>query len=375
MAGSDSQQRTERATPKRLEEARRRGQVPRSVDLSAAAVVATTAGALLALGTTLGGELQGLMKAGLTIGREQALDAQHLLPALAASLSHTLLAVLPLLALTLCAALAAPLVLGGWNFSAQALSPDFGRLSPAAGLARMFSARGPIELSKALAKFALVACVAVLFLWQNSARLLALGEAPVAAAVADALSLSGRALLMLACGLLVVAAVDVPLQLWQHARQLRMTREEVREELKQSEGSPEIKGRIRAVQQAMARGRMMHDVPKADVVVTNPTHYAVALRYDEKRMRAPVVVAKGTDLVAARIREIAFEHAVPVLEAPPLARALHRSVDIGAEIPAALYVAVAQVLTWVHQLRAARSTGAPLPPPPHLDAAPGVQEH
>jgi flagellar biosynthetic protein FlhB len=161
--------------------------------------------------------------------------------------------------------------------------------------------------------------------------------------------------------------VDVPWQLFQHNKQLRMTREEIREEMKQSEGSPEVKGRIRSLQRELARRRMMQEVPKADVIVTNPTHYAVALRYDEKRMRAPIVVAKGSDLVAARIREIATEHRVPIFEAPPLARALHRHVEIGGEIPASLYVAVAQVLTYIYQLKTAKRYGSTVPEPPAID--------
>ncbi len=175
---------------------------------------------------------------------------------------------------------------------------------------------------------------------------------------------------MLVCGLAVIAAFDVPYQLWQHAKDLRMTREEVREEYKESEGSPETRGRIREAQRALSRGRMLQDVPKADVIVTNPTHFAVALRYDEKKMRAPIVVAKGTELVALKIREIAAENNVPIVEAPPLARALFKSVDLGREVPAALYVTVAQVLTYVYQLRAARERGAAPPPAPHFEQPP-----
>jgi len=166
--------------------------------------------------------------------------------------------------------------------------------------------------------------------------------------------------------LLLIAAIDVPYQLWRHASELKMSREEVRQEAKESDGSPEVKGRIRQVQQAIARGRMLQDVPSADVIITNPTHYAVALRYDDKRARAPVVVAKGTELIAARIRAIAGEHGVAIVEAPPLARALYRSVDLGGEIPATLYAAVAQVLTHVYQLRAARRAGTQLPTAPTI---------
>jgi flagellar biosynthetic protein FlhB len=196
---------------------------------------------------------------------------------------------------------------------------------------------------------------------------MALSAEPTAVAVVHAASLVGFALLMLAASLGLIAGIDVPWQLWQYTQQLRMSRNEVREEMKESEGSPEIKGRIRAIQRELAKRRMMQEVPKADVVVVNPTHYAVALRYDEQRMRAPLVVAKGQDLIAARIREIADEHRVPIFEAPPLARALHRHVELGAEIPASLYVAVAQVLTYITQLRSARRDGTAAPPPPSID--------
>jgi flagellar biosynthetic protein FlhB len=233
----------------------------------------------------------------------------------------------------------------------------------------MFSMRGAVELAKAFAKFLLLAVVAIAFMWSRRNEIMTLGEEPIPVAIAHSASMSGLALMLLAGGLGLIAAVDVPWQLFQYYRQLRMTRTEVREEMRESEGAPEIKGRIRNLQRELARRRMTQEVPKADVVVVNPTHFSVALRYDEKRMRAPIVVAKGQDLIALRIREIAAENSVPVFEAPPLARALHRHVDIGGEIPATLYVAVAQVLTYISQLRTARRAGYQPPPPPVIDAA------
>ena len=197
-------------------------------------------------------------------------------------------------------------------------------------------------------------------------QLLGLSTEPLEQAIGHSAALTGYSLIVLVCGLALIAAIDVPFQLWQHAKELRMTREEVKEEYKESEGSPETRGRIREAQRALARGRMLQDVPTADVVVTNPTHFAVALRYDEQKSRAPIVVAKGTELLAAKIREIATENGVPLVEAPPLARALYKSVEIDREVPAALYVTVAQVLTYVYQLRAARERGATPPPPPTI---------
>jgi flagellar biosynthesis protein FlhB len=371
MAEEDLE-RTEQPTAKRLEEARKKGQVPRSPELTTAAVVLIAGAGLHFLGRGLGSSLFELMRAGLDLSRERALDESQALSMFAASAGHALIACAPVLGLTLVAALLAPLAIGGWNLSFGVLAPNFTRLSPIAGFGRMFSMRGVVELAKAFAKFGLLALIAAVFLWVKRAELLQLGSEPTAAAISHAITLSGHALLALAGALVLIAAVDVPWQIFQHMKQLRMTRQEVRDEFKESEGNPEVKGKIRQIQQDMARRRMMQEVPKADVVVTNPTHFAVALRYDDKRMRAPIVVAKGADAVAARIREVANEHNVPTFEAPPLARALFRSVDLNREVPAALYVAVAQVLTYVYQVRAARQSGTVPPAPPTID--PSVEE-
>jgi flagellar biosynthetic protein FlhB len=365
----DGLERTESATPKRLEEARKRGEIPRSRDLSAAAVLMIGGVALSFLGQNVAGDLFGLMQDSLSLSRDQALDTTHLLPALSGAALQALLMCLPVFGPIMMAALLAPLMLGGWSFSSEALMPKFSRLNPLEGVKRMFSGRSIVELLKALGKFGIVAAVAVYVLRKEMPTLLGLGNEPPALAIAHAIQLCGQGLISVASGLLLIAAVDVPYQLWQYANQLKMTREEVRREMKEMEGSPEVKGRIRQVQQEMARSRMMQDVPKADVVVTNPTHFAVALKYDEHRMRAPVVVAKGADVIAARIREVAGENSVPIFEAPPLARVLYRNVDIGHEVPATLYVAVAQVLSYVFQLRAARQMGAPPPPKPAVEVA------
>jgi flagellar biosynthetic protein FlhB len=366
MAENDAEK-TEQPTPKRLEEARKKGQLARSTDLSAAAVILTVGGGLNYLGGYMGSRFNGLMMSSLSLTREQSVDESLLFSTMTVEAAHALLACAPILGLTLVAALLAPMLLGGWNLSIEALAPDFTRLNPLSGFGRMFSARSVVDLAKAFAKFILLALVAILLLRQKSGELMGLGTEPIRAAIAHAMSLAGHAFLMLATTLGLIAAVDVPWQLFQHNKQLRMTRQEVREEMKESEGSPEIKGRIRKMQNEIARRRMMHEVPKADVVIVNPTHFAVALKYDEKRMRAPVVVAKGADVIAARIREIATENLVPIFEGPPLARALFKSVEIGGEIPASLYVAVAQVLTYIYQLKTARRDGMHPPTPPDID--------
>ena len=364
--GDDAQEKTERATPKRLEEARRKGQIPRSRELSAAAVTMSAAAALYMMGGQIAGKMYGFMERSLTLSREQSLDSSQMIPMLTSAALDGLKMCAPVLGIICLAAILAPLALGGWAFSTEALMPHFNRLNPLSGVKRIFSSRAVIELVKALAKFGVVALVAVLVLWNDVTTLLNLGQEPLSQAIAHTISLSGKALIAITAGLLIIAGIDVPYQLYTHAKQLKMSRQEIREEHKEAEGSPEVKGRIRQLQQQLARQRMMQDVPKADVVVTNPTHFAVALRYDEKRMRAPIVVAKGVDLVAARIREIATEHNVPIFEAPPLARVLYRNVDIGGEIPSAVYQAVAQVLTYVFQLRVATRSGFQPPPRPDV---------
>ena len=369
MAENDNgQDRTEQPTQKRLDEARRGGQVPRSRDLTTAAVVLVVGVGLRFSGAGMATGLAGLMKSGLTLSRDQVLDENRLLPDMVALAWQGLIIAAPLLGLTLAAALLSPLAIGGWNLSFEALVPDFGRLNPMEDAKRLISLRGVVELVKAYAKFLLVLLIAVVFLRAKTPELLSLGEEPLNAAIAHAVTLAGQALLALSGSLAILAAIDVPLTLNQYMKQLRMSRQETRQEHRESDGSPEVKGRIRSLQQDLARRRMLQEVPKADVVITNPTHYSVALRYDEKRMRAPIVVAKGVDEVAANIRKIATDHKVPVFEAPPLARVLFRDVDLNAEVPSSLYVAVAQVLTYVIQLRNATGS-ASRPARPIIDPA------
>ncbi len=366
MAENDAEK-TEQPTPKRLEEARSKGQVPRSQELSAAAVVLAVGGGLHYLGGYMGTRLNGLMMASLSLTREQSVDESLMISTLATQMAHGLIAIAPILGLTMIVALLAPMLLGGWNLSVAALAPDFTRLNPLTGFGRMFSTNSVVNLAKAFLKFIFLAFWAVVILKQKSGELMGLGTEPVRTAIAHAISLTGYAFLMLEATYGLIAAIDVARQLLQHSKQLRMTREEIKQEMKESDGSPEVKGKVRQLQRELSRRRMMQEVPKADVIVTNPTHFAVALKYDEKRMGAPIVVAKGADLIAARIREIATENRVPIFEAPPLARALFRSVELGGEIPASLYVAVAQVLTYIYQLKTARRDGMQPPTPPEID--------
>jgi flagellar biosynthesis protein FlhB len=369
MAEGDDRERTESPTQKRLDDARAKGQVPRSRDLSAAAIILTAGVGLLSLGSLMGGKLLALMREGLSIRGGEAFDNGWMLTRFGHAALEAGMSAAPLMGLLLAAALLTPLAIGGWTFSSEALVPNFGRLNPIEGLGRMFSIRGLIELSKALARVFLVATVAVLVLRRQFHEYSALSVEPAAVAIGHAMRLGGAALIALGGALAVIAMIDVPLALWQFHKSMRMSRQEIRDESKESEGSPEMKSRIKRMQQVLARKRMMQEVPKADVVITNPTHYAVALRYDDQRMRAPVVVAKGQDLIAARIREIALEHKVAIVEAPPLARALHALCDLNDPIPTRLYAAVAKVLTYVYQLRTVRRQGGPVPPPPTVEVA------
>ena len=371
MADSDNDgDRTESPSQKRLDDARSKGQVPRSRDLGAAAVVLTAGIGLKSVGAVAGDRLLALMHDGLSITAAAAVDEGHMLATFEHATLNGLIAIAPLLGLLLAAAVLAPLAIGGWTFSTQALAPDFGRLNPGAGLARMFSSHGWIELCKSLARFIVVALVAVVLLKKQFHSFSGLGAEAPREAIRHALSLVGGALIALGGALAAIALVDAPLAIWQHHKGLRMSRNEVREEHKDSDGNPEMKSRVRRAQQAAASRRMMQDVPKADVVITNPTHYAVALRYDDTHMRAPVVVAKGRDLIAQRIREIDAEHRIALVEAPPLARALHANCDLGDEIPARLYAAVAKIMVYVYQLRTARRQGAAPPAQPSVEQLP-----
>lgn len=365
--GDDQDQRTESPTQKRLDEAREKGQVPRSRDLSAAAVTLAGGIGLYSLGGTLAGHLLQIMRSGLTFGEAEAHDSGWMLSHLQHSSLQALMAAAPLLGLLLAAAVMAPLAIGGWTFSVEALMPNFGRMDPISGFGRVFSTRGLIELAKNLMRFIVVGVIGYIVLRHQFPHYNALTQQAPREAIGQAMSMAGAALIALGGSLAALALVDVPITLWQHNKGLRMSREEIKQEWKDSEGSPEMKGKVRRTQQEMARRRMMLEVPKADVIVTNPTHFAVALRYDDKKMRAPVVVAMGQDLVALRIREIATEHNVPIFEAPPLARALYAHCELGDEIPSRLYAAVAKILTYVYQLRSARSNHRSPPPLPKIE--------
>ncbi|MDH5786569.1 MAG: flagellar biosynthesis protein FlhB [Chromatiales bacterium] len=348
---SDGQERTELPTPKRLREAREKGQIARSRELNTLLGLLAAAVAFLAVGDRIIFDLSERMRQSFTIDRELIFDDGALLNTLSAALIDDLWAILPFMLLMALVGVLSSLSLGGWSLSAKAFAFKLEKLNPVKGLSRVFGWRGVVEMLKGLAKFLLVAIAALLLLDLWGDRFLGLGGEPLPQGMAHMGELLVWSFLILSSVLIIVAAIDVPFQLWDHQRQLKMTKQEIKEEHKQTEGSPEVKGRQRQMQMEMAQRRMMEEVPKADVIVTNPTHYAVALRYDAERMGAPQVVAKGSELVAAKIRAIAAENDVPLVSAPPLARALYFNVELGEAIPEGLYRAVAQVLAYVYQLR------------------------
>ncbi|HEY8519074.1 MAG TPA: flagellar biosynthesis protein FlhB [Gammaproteobacteria bacterium] len=354
---AQTHERTEAPTPRRRERARKQGQVPRSRELATLAVVLAGALGMLTLGPWMAERLGALLARGLEAPGTRSFVDIDPSAALGAAVLDAVWTVAPLGALLVVAALAAPLALGGAVLSLEAARPKLERLDPVAGLKRLFSLNALAELGKTLLKFLVLTGVSAVLLVSLGDELLHLGRVPARQGVVATGELALLAFLVLSGGLAVVAAADVPYQIWNHWRSLKMTRQEVREELKETEGNPEIRGRIRRLQQEAARRRMMSEVPHADVVLTNPTHYAVALRYTDRPERAPRVVAKGRGLIAARIREVALEHRVPVCAAPALARAIYFSTRLGGEIPTGLYLAVARVLAYVFELEAAGARG------------------
>ena len=364
MAESESgADKSEEPTGKRLEESRKKGQIARSKELNTLAVTLTGTVALIIFGAYMGNVLMDIMRGNFSLPREVLMSERSMALYLLASGKEALLAVQPFLLALLIASVAGPIALGGWLFSAEALQPKASRMNPLAGLKRMFSVQALVELIKALAKFLVILAVALVVLSVDQDDLLAIANEPIEPAILHSLKVVGWSAFWLSCGLILIAAVDVPFQLWSHKQKLMMTKQEVRDEYKDTEGKPEVKGRIRQLQREMAERRMMQAVPQADVVITNPTHFAVALKYDPEKGGAPLLLAKGGDFLALKIREIAQEHQVMVLESPALARAVYYSTELDQEIPAGLYLAVAQVLAYVYQLRQYRAGKGKRPGP------------
>ncbi len=363
MAEDSDLEKTEEPTGRRVEQAREQGQVPHSRELGTFLVLIVAAAAFWMMGNWFVSRSMAVIKKGFMVEPKFMHEPAQMLPRLADISGDALFVFSPLFGLLLLAAVLPPFFLNAWVFAPKALVPDFKRMDPIAGFGRMFSWNSLMELGKAILKACLVGGVAALLIWGEREEIFGLFGEPLEAAVAHAGKLIVFSFLLLVAALILVVAADVPFQLWQYFDKLKMTKEEVKQEMKEMMGDPHIKGRIRSLQMQAARRRMMAAVPQANVIVTNPTHYAVALSY-KMGMSAPKVVAKGAGAIALKIRELAAEHAVPIMEAPPLARALYKHAELDSEIPSALYNAVAEVLAYIYQLANWRQVGGVYPVPP-----------
>ncbi|MCA1176471.1 MULTISPECIES: flagellar biosynthesis protein FlhB [unclassified Pantoea] len=364
MAEESDEDKTESPTAHRLEKAREEGQIPRSRELTS--VLMLLAGLLI---LWLGGELMAerlasMLATGFRFDHAMVTDDKMIIAHISNLIGQAVMALLPLMAGLVIVAIAAPMLLGGINISGKSIKLDFTKLNPLSGLKRMVSSQTWAELLKAILKAVLVGLVGGWYIWSHWQEMLRLiSESPVNA-LHHGLTMIAISCALIMLGLVPMVGFDVFWQLYSHFKKLKMSRQEIRDEHKQNEGDPHVKGRIRQAMRAAARRRMMADVPKADVIVTNPTHYSVALKYQEGKMSAPKVIAKGAGDIALKIRELAKEHRIPILEAPPLARALYRHTEIGQFIPGALYAAVAEVLAWVWQLRRWKREGGLIPTKP-----------
>jgi flagellar biosynthetic protein FlhB len=372
MAEQDeSGERTELPTEKRLREAREQGNIPRSRELATAAVFGAGVLTVIAMAPSLGRNTLGWMKIALSPEPGLMRHPDQLFGYTGLLLLKLLAVVAPIALVCMLAGVAGPALMGGLRVSQKSLMPDFTRLSPMAGIKRLYGAESVAELLRSLLRVVLIGGAATICIKLGLNPLRELLTMPLEQAVRSGLGFTRTLLLATTGALILLAAIDAPYQKWNWLRKLKMTRQELREEMKESEGSPEVKGRIRQMQHQMSQRRMMEDVPKADVIVVNPTHYAVALKYETGQMGAPTVVAKGVDELAMRIREIADAHRIAIVSAPPLARALYREGQLGREIPVRMYAAVAQILSYVYQLRAWRIGQAPLPDLPAVE----IDEH
>ncbi|WP_051216253.1 flagellar biosynthesis protein FlhB [Ferrimonas futtsuensis] len=348
---SSDQEKTEEPTAKRLQQAKEKGQVPRSKELGTTFVLVGAAIAMMIFGQAMAQSLTSVATSLFTLSRKQVFDVGEISMVFGRILSEVGLPVLGFVLFLTVAAFVGNILLGGMTFSWKAAAPKMNKFNPLSGFKRMFGIQAVVELVKAIAKFSVVALVAWMLLSLYFDDIMSISTGTPFAAIAGSVSLLNKLFTFLCCSLLIIVIIDAPYQLWNHNKQLKMTKQEIKDEHKDSEGRPEVKGRIRQLQREMSQRRMMSEVPKADVVVVNPTHYSVALKYDKEQARAPLVVAKGSDEVALKIREIAREYEVPVISSPQLARAIYYSTKLKKQIPDGLFTAVAQVLAYVFQLK------------------------
>lgn len=348
----DHQERTEDATSKRKEESREKGQVASSKDLNTAVLLTFSAASLIIFGDKMGAGYMKLCEKIFSAPREILFNVDYLMSTSFLFFKDVITLIFPLFLVCFMASFIGPVSMVGFHFSLEALTPNLGNINPISGIKKMFSLRSLVELLKALIKFLVIAFFSFLFLKHSYLSILSLSEEPINLAVGHGLSILLWCFLAVSSATILLALFDVPYQWWEHSRTLKMTKQEIKEETKQSEGRPETKANIRKMQTQLARSRMMQKVPEADVVITNPTHYAVALKYDRsKQQAAPILIAKGVDFIAEQIIKIANGKNIPLVQAPPLARAIYHSTKVDTEIPGGLYTAVARVLAYVYHLR------------------------
>lgn len=350
MAESDSGERTEEPTAKKLSEARKKGQIARSKELGTMFVLVGSAVGMMIVGPFLVDALSVIMKRMFSISRQEATDLHALTGAVSDVLGVLVAPIGWFFFIVALAALIGNTLLGGLSFSWEAMAPKFSKLSPLAGFKRIFGAQAAVEFIKSILKFFVVFIVAFLLLSGLFDQILGLSLETIPTNFGHSVNMLLWMFLTLTLSLVIIAIVDAPYQVWNHKRQLKMTKQEIKDEMKNTEGNPEIKGRIRRTQYEMSQRRMMQEVPNADVVITNPTHYSVALKYDAASGKAPILLAKGIDQMAIHIRTIAKEHNVEILQSPALARSLYYTSEANEEIPEELFAAVAQVLAFIYQL-------------------------
>ncbi|MBJ7536790.1 flagellar biosynthesis protein FlhB [Marinomonas transparens] len=363
----DGSEKTEDASSKKLQDARNKGNLARSKDLSSALLLVVAAVTMYGTGTLLARDLAVIFDFNLTIERADLFDLSRMIFHLYESVVAMLDSIILLMLVLAAAGIVGSIALGGLNFSWEPLLPKLSKMDPVAGLKRMFSVQSLVELLKSIAKVTLVAIVATLVLNYFLAEALGLTFQTIQLALAHGVEIIIWAFIFISLALVLIAAIDVPFQVWSHKKKLKMTKQEVKDEFKQQEGDPQVRSRIRQLQRQAAMNRMMSDVPEADVIITNPTHFSVALKYDQSAGAAPVMLAKGSDFIALKIREVGNHYDIPVIQSPQLARAIYHHAEIGEEIPQGLFQVVAQLLAYVYQLRNARN-GAPRPEMmPNLD--------
>ena len=374
MAEEQAQEKTEEPTAKKLKDAREKGQIARSKELATTLVLVASAFALISIGSLIASAMFRITQRSFSLSRDETYDITHMFQILQMSIQESAGPLLIFMVIVLGGGVYGSIALGGYNFAWTSAAPKLNRLSPMQGFKRMFGANAFVELLKGIGKVIVIITMAYLSLiiFKDEALHLDVEQYPLN--LFHALGMIEWAFLLLCCGMIPIALIDVPYQKHKHNKELKMTLQEVKDERKNTEGDPQVKSRVRRLQYQSSANRMMQDVPEADVIITNPTHYSIAIQYDQEGDRAPVVVAKGIEELALHIRKIGAAHNVPIVESPALARAIYYSTEVKHEVPSKLFMAVAQVLAYVYQLKAyntgkgkrPKALNKDLPIPPEL---------